>query len=135
MVKEMSVKTSLANKSRNNRLFIDNLCRQIAVEITLPFAKRDTTWFDVLTPSYCSRIHGKPEFVTASKTGCVFRPATAVLSQTEINAISEFIAHHATVRQLPRSVERDARPIQRLPTHRTQHYDRNNTAFSIIDNG
>ncbi len=91
MAKEMSIKTSLANKSRNNRLFIDNLCRQIAVEITLPFDKRDTTWYDVLAPSYCSRIHGKPEFVTAAKTGCVFRPATAVLNQTEINAISEFI--------------------------------------------
>lgn len=89
---QMSVKSTLANKSRSNRLYFDNLARQVAVELRLPMEQRDATWYNVLQPSYCSRIHGKPDLVTAGKTGCNFRPATEILNDAEISVISDFIA-------------------------------------------
>ena len=42
----MSVKSTLANKSRSNRLYFDNLARQVAVELRLPVEQRDATWYD-----------------------------------------------------------------------------------------
>lgn len=83
----------LEDKSRNNRIYVDNLVRQISIEIRLPLCHRDKTWYDVELPSYCSRMNNaeKDKIVISGKSAIVFRTGKQLLSRREIAIITDFI--------------------------------------------
>lgn len=83
----------LEDKSRNNRIYVDNLVRQISIEIRLPLCHRDKTWYDVELPSYCSRMNNaeKEKIVISGKSAIVFRTGKQLLSRREIAIITDFI--------------------------------------------
>lgn len=83
----------LENKSRNNRIYVDNLIRQISIEIRLPLCHRDKTWYDVELPSYCSRMNNaeKDKIIISGKSAIVFRTGKQILSKREIAILSDFI--------------------------------------------
>ena len=81
------------NKSRTNRIYFDNLVRQVSCEIRLPIERRDTTWYDVELPSYCSIKNNaeKDKIVISGKSAIVFRTGKQLLSRREIAIITDFI--------------------------------------------
>ena len=96
------------NKSRTNRIYFDNLVRQVSCEIRLPIERRDTTWYDVELPSYCSIKNNaeKDKIDISGNTAIVFRTGKQMLSKREIAILSDFIFQTPQCHSLKEARER-----------------------------